>query len=112
MQQQLIKISKLKPNNGQIEGLPKNPRKISKDNYETLKKSITDTPEMIDLRELIVYPLDGIFVVIMGNQRLKACKELGYKEMPCKILLAETTIEKLKEFTIKDNIAAGHDDWA
>ena len=36
MQQQLIKVSLLKNNSGQIDGLPKNPRFIKDDKYQKL----------------------------------------------------------------------------
>lgn len=107
MQQQQIKISKLKNNTGQIPGLPKNPRTIKGESYKTLLKSIQDDPELLELRELIVYPFENIFVVIAGNQRLRACRELKYKELTCKVLPVETSIEKLKAITIKDNVSAG-----
>lgn len=56
MEQQLIQISKLEVNKGQIEGLPQNPRFIRDTRFEQLKKSIEDAPEMLNLRELIVMP--------------------------------------------------------
>ena len=106
-----IKITKLENNTGQIDGLPKNPRYIRKDRFEALVKSISDAPEMLDLRELIVYPRGrGKYVVIGGNMRLKACRKLGYEELPCKILPDDTTIEKLREYARKDNIAFGEED--
>lgn len=106
-----IPISKLEVNKGQIEGLPKNPRFIKDDRFEALKKSIQDAPEMLALRELIVYPFGDKFIVIGGNMRLRACKDLGYKEIPCKVLDETTPPEKLREYTIKDNVAFGKDDF-
>lgn len=111
MEQKTIKIADLEVNRGQIDGLPKNPRTIKDARFEALKKSIEDAPEMLALRELLVYPHNGKFVVIGGNMRLKACKELGYKELPCKVIDENTPVEKLREYTIKDNIGFGADDW-
>lgn len=74
MQAQLIKISQLKNNYGQVEGLPANPRLISHERFTKLVKSIKDDPEMLDLREVIAYDNDGELVVIAGNMRLKACR--------------------------------------
>lgn len=51
-----IPLSALFTNVGQIDGLPPNPRLIKDEKFEALKKSLTDDPEMLDLRELIVYP--------------------------------------------------------
>jgi len=112
MQTDKIKISKIRPNTGQIDGLPQNPRLLKDDRFHKLVKSIQDDPEMLELRELIVVPKDGIYVVIAGNMRLRAMQELKMKEAPCKVLPADTTIEKLKAYTIKDNVPFGEHDWS
>ncbi|MBR6250730.1 MAG: ParB-like nuclease domain-containing protein [Bacteroidales bacterium] len=106
-----ISIRKLRINTGQITGLPKNPRFIRGNRFEALKRSIQDAPEMLALRELIVYPYDKEYIVIGGNMRLRACSDLGYKELPCKVLPADTPVEKLREYAVKDNLAFGSDDW-
>lgn len=107
-----IQIKNLELNSGQLEGLPKNPRLIRDEKFEALLKSISDAPEMLNLRELLVFEYKkGKYIVIGGNMRLKACKELGYSELPCKILPAETPLEKLREYTIKDNNNFGEYDW-
>lgn len=111
MEIKTIKIKDLATNDGQIEGLPKNPRQIRDHRYEKLKKSIEDAPEMLQLRELLVYPNGGKFVIIGGNMRYRACKEIGYKELPCKVLDAETPIEKLRQYAIKDNENFGEYDF-
>ena len=110
-----IDIRLLCRNTGQIEGLPKNPRFIRDETFELLKKSIQENPEMLSLRELLVYPLKGeigtTYIVIGGNMRLEACKALGYKTVPCKVLDADTTVEQLKAYTVKDNAGFGEWDW-
>ena len=111
METKTIKIKDLATNDGQIDGLPKNPRQIRDHRYEKLKKSIENAPEMLQLRELLVYPHGGKFVIIGGNMRYRACKELGYKELPCKVLDAETPVEKLRQYAIKDNENFGEYDW-
>jgi hypothetical protein len=111
MQTQLVKIKDLKNNIGQIDGLPKNPRILKDDKFIKLKKSLEDDPEMLELREVIAYDNNGELIVICGNMRLKALKELGIKEVPTKILPAETSVEKLKAYTIKDNVSFGDHDW-
>jgi len=108
---QLVSINKLKNNTGQVEGLPKNPRLLKDDKFKKLVKSIQDDPEMLELREVIVYDNNGELIVIAGNMRLKACQEIGLKEIPTKILPQNTPIEKLKAYTIKDNVAFGEHDW-
>ena len=108
---QEIKISKLEVNKGQVEGLPKNPRFIRDERYKALVKSIEDAPEMLKLRELLVVEHGSKFVVIGGNMRLRACKELGMETVPCKVLPADTPVAKLREYAIKDNNGFGEDDW-
>ena len=102
-----ISVNKLIENKGQIEGLPKNPRFIRDDKFEKLKKSLQDDPEMLELRELIVYPHDDKFIVICGNMRHRAAKELGLQELPCKVLNTDIPAEKLRAITAKDNVSYG-----
>lgn len=106
-----IPIKQLEVNKGQIEGLPQNPRFIRDQRYEALKKSIQDAPEMLSLRELLVMPHGRKYVIVGGNMRLRACKDLGYEEVPCKVLDKDTPVEKLREYAIKDNNGFGEDDW-
>ena len=111
METKSVKISDLSPNTGQVEGLPKNPRIIKDERYKKLLNSIKEDPEMLQLREVIAYRYKGLLIVIAGNMRLKACKELGFKEIPCKILPEDTPIQKLKAYTIKDNVGFGEHDF-
>lgn len=110
MEQQQIKISKLKNNVGQIQGLPKNPRKISSFAKGELRRSIVESPEISEWKMLLVFPFEGNFVAIAGNQRLTLYRELKYKDVLCIVLPADTTVEKLKEYTLKDNHNSGT--WA
>lgn len=104
---EMIALSKIEPNKGQIEGLPKNPRFIKTEKFNKLKKSLADHPQMLALRELLVYPFGDKFIIIGGNMRYRAMKELKYKEAPCKIIPADTSVEELKAYTIKDNSGFG-----
>ena len=106
-----IPIGQLRPNTGQIKGLPKNPRSWTRSDMDKLVASIRETPELLEARGLIVLPCAGAYVVLCGNMRLEAGKEIGYKEMPCFILPESTPIEKLKEIVIKDNGSFGSWDW-
>ena len=110
MQSVMLKLSAIEPNKGQIEGLPKNPRFIKDEKFKKLVKSIEDNPEMTAMRELLVYPLDnGKHIIIGGNMRYRAMKELGVKEVPCKVIPKEATIEQLQAYTLKDN--SGYGEW-
>lgn len=111
MNAQMIHTSLLRCNEGQLEGLPSNPRYIKDEKFELLKRSLQESPEMLHLRELLVYPHGDTYIVIGGNMRLRAAEELGIEELPCKVLPPYTTVEKLREYTIKDNNGYGDYDW-
>lgn len=97
---QSIKVEKLKLN-------PKNPRIIKNDKFNKLVKSIKDFPEMLEARPIVV---DENLIVLGGNMRLKAVKELGFVEVPT-IILPGLTQEQKDEFLIKDNSNFGDWDW-
>lgn len=107
MEVRKIKVKDLEQNIGQINGLPANPRQWTKDELESLKASIIETPELMEARGAIVYPLDGKYIVLGGNMRLSAVQSLGWDEMPCIILPEDMPVEKLKEIVVKDNGSFG-----
>ena len=107
IQAQEIELSKLVPNRGQIEGVPANPRKVTKKGIENLKRSIEETPIMIELREIIVYDNHGELVVVGGNQRFQALKALKYKTAPVKIMPTDTPKQRVYEVAAKDNTHVG-----
>lgn len=113
-----IDITRLEYNDGQLEGISKNPRYLKESEHDKLKKSLTDSPEFLEYKPLMVYAMDnGNYVTICGNMRLRVANELrfdGHSEfdtIPCVILKADTPIEKIKEYAIKDNVQAGNWDW-
>ena len=111
MERKELNVSLITPNKGQVPGLPRNPRLVKKERYEATRRSIEESPDMLELRELIVVEyMDGKYVVVCGNLRLRACKELGYKTVPCKVLPADTPAKKLREYASKDNINYGEND--
>lgn len=102
-----VAIGLLEENKGQIEGLPANPRQWTRMDLDSLKKSIEETPELLEARGCIAVPHEGRFVVLGGNMRLSACRELGMKEIPCYVFPESTPTAKLKEIVIKDNGSFG-----
>lgn len=113
-----IDITRLEYNDGQLEGISKNPRYLKESEHDKLKKSLTDSPEFLEYKPLMVYAMDnGNYVTICGNMRLRIANELrldGHSEfdtIPCVVLKADTPIEKIKEYAIKDNVQAGNWDW-
>lgn len=106
-----IKTNLVIANEGQIEGLPTNPRSWTRDELELLKKSLVETPELFEARGIIVYPYDGDYIVLGGNMRLNAAIELGLDDVPCIVLPQDTPLDKLKEIVIKDNGSFGKWDY-
>lgn len=111
IQTQFIPLSKLEVNKGQVEGIPSNPRRLDDDAFAKLKKSIEERPGMLALRELCVYPHGNKFVVLGGNMRLRAMRELKYKEAPCKVIPEDTPVDELKAFVVVDNSSFGAWDY-
>ena len=114
METKQLPISQVFPNIGQVKGLPKNPRFIRDEKYKKLVQSIKDDPEMLELRELIVYDTDDPslgYVVVGGNMRYRAMKELGYKEVPAKVLHPGFPLEKMRRIILKDNSSFGETDF-
>ena len=105
-----IHLSKLVENKGQIEGVPRNPRLIKDGRFKKLIESLLEHPEMLQLKELWVYPQNNHFVVISGNMRLKALRALKMKLAPCKILPADTPSADLVAYALKDNVLYGEND--
>lgn len=109
IQSVMLPMSDIQPNRGQIKGLAKNPRLIKDGKFHKLVASIKENPEFTAMRELLVFPHDGKYVIIGGNMRYKAMKELGVKEAPCKVIPDNATIEQLQAYTLKDN--SGFGEW-
>ena len=107
----ILPIAALAKNEGQIAGLPANPRIIRDEKYRKLVQSIKDNPEMLSLRELLVYKHEDKYIIIGGNMRYSALQELGYTEAPCKVIPATATVEQLRAYTLKDNSGYGEWDW-
>ena len=94
-----LKLSQIKPN-------PQNPRRIGKTEMERLVKSLHDFPEMLELREIIV---DENNIILGGNMRYRALKQIGEKECVAKIVTG-LTLDQKREFIIKDNSNFGQYD--
>ncbi len=99
-----VKISDIKAN-------PKNPRLIKDNKFKKLVQSIKEFPGMLEKRPLVCFTdVDGKFVVLGGNMRLKAAQEIGLKELPI-VLADDWTLEQRDEFLIKDNVGFGEWEW-
>lgn len=108
----MLPLSQIELNDGQLDGLPKNPRSIKKDKFQKLKNNIEAYPEMLAWRSLLVYPLDnGKYIIIGGNMRYRAMTELGHTEAPVFIIPKDTPVDRLQAYTIIDNNGFGNWDW-
>ena len=98
-----MKLSEINPN-------PNNPRLVKDDRFKKLVASIEAFPEMMELRPMII---DENNVILGGNMRYKALKELKRKEIPDNWVKRadELTEDQKKEFVIKDNVGFGEHDW-
>lgn len=95
-------------NLSELHELPGNPRTIKKDQFEKLKKSLTDNADYFEARPIILSDRTGELVIIAGNQRYKAAKALKLEQVPT-ILLEGLTEEREREIVIRDNVENG--DW-
>lgn len=108
IQAQEIELSKLVPNRGQIAGVPANPRKVTNKQIKQMVKSMRETPQMQELREIIAYDNGGELVVIAGERRFEAmAKKMKKSTAFVKILPQDTPPEVLNAIIIKDNTHTG-----
>jgi hypothetical protein len=98
-QSQIVPIEKL-------EIWQDNPRFINEKDFARLKRQIQQLGEY---KPLIVYPENNHFVVLGGNMRLRAYKELGKTECWVSIQNPKSEKEKL-ELALSDNDRAGEYD--
>ena len=106
-----IRLTDLEQNKGQVAGLPSNPRQWGRGELDNLVKSIRETPELLEARGLIVWPYGGKYIILGGNMRFSALREMNAVDAPCYVLPEETPMEKLREIVIKDNGAFGSWDY-
>ena len=64
---------------GAVRPLKGNPRVMRDDAFEKLKESILRDPDFLRVKRIVI---DENNVVIGGNQRFRALRELGYEEIP------------------------------
>lgn len=102
---QNIKLYLLENNTGQIPGVKENPRDLTGDGFAKAKQSIKDFPEMLEVRTLVAVKHGDRFVVIGGNQRLRAMRDLDYDNAP--VMVVDWSVDKINEFIIKDNVEYG-----
>jgi hypothetical protein len=97
-----MKITDIKPN-------PNNPRLIKTEKFLKLVERIRAFPKMLELRPIVV---NDEMVILGGNMRYRALKELKYTEIPDSWVKKATdlTEEEREQFIILDNVEFG--EWA
>lgn len=106
-----IRLTDLEQNKGQVKGLPSNPREWTRGDLDKLISNIKQTPELLEMRGLIVYPYQGKYIILGGNMRFSALREMNEPDAPCMVVPEDTPIEKLREITILDNGSFGSWDY-
>lgn len=91
-----MRIQDIKPN-------PENPRKIDANDFAKLVKSIKDDPKLLEAKPLI---LDENNIILGGNQRYRACLELGIQDVPV-IKMANLTEKEKQKLLVIDNTHYG-----
>jgi hypothetical protein len=94
-----VPISSIKPN-------PANPRVIRDAAFNSLKRSLDEFPEMMEIRPIAVR--QG--VILGGNMRYRAAQALGWTHAHV-IHCDSLTDEQAQRFIIADNVTPGEWDW-
>lgn len=106
-----VDIDLIDNNDGQIPGVKRNPREMTEMEFKKLKKSLLRNPDYTAISELKLFKLGERYVTIGGNMRLRAMKELGWREVVGKIFPENTPIDKLNEYILLDNANFGKWDF-
>ena len=100
---QLISTELLSP-------MEENPRRIDKGQFEKLVRNIENDPDFFNARPCLVHKEGKLLTIFAGNQRYRAAKSLGWKNIPC-ILYEDLNDEIIRRWTILDNVHHGEHDY-
>ena len=101
---QYIALTELKKN-------PNNPRIIKDEGFKKLKESLKSKrgKDHFEARPCIVSTRTGENIIIAGNTRYQAAKDLGWEEVPT-VILEDLTEAQEQEIIIRDNVSNG--EWS
>jgi len=92
---------------------PDNPRVVKDEGFQKLKESLQSERgrEFFEARPIICSKREGDKVVIIaGNTRYQAAKDLGWTEVPV-VVMDGLTKEQEEEIITRDNVQNGEWDW-
>lgn len=96
--EKIFPLSDLKP-------YDRNPRVLTKDAYDRLKKAISE----VGFHQRLLCQPDGR--IVGGHARLKALQELGFSEIQCLIPSRELSHDEFRRLLIQDNLPFGQHDF-
>lgn len=105
----VLKVADLRPNEGQITGVPANPRYITDYEFQALCKSLEED-NLTGVLQMKVYNWQGEWVVLDGNMRLRALQEMGIEEVQCLIVPDDADAKTLRKIVITSNSTFGQYD--
>ena len=111
---QTVPLAMISLNTGQLAWLPKNPRQWTATDIERTASSITEDPDFLEDRPLLVTPLPaGGFVAFAGNLRHEGAVKAGLTEVPCVVYRPENgqDYDTIKRRAMKDNGSFGSWDY-
>ena len=82
-----------------------NPRTLSQDKFEDLQRSLD---ELTVLEPAVVNKRSGRYVIVGGNQRVRAAKALAWETYPCHVI--EVSLDREKAINARLNRSSGEDD--
>lgn len=89
----------------------RNPRLIKDAAFKRLVKSLKETPDLFKARPLLCSDRTGRLIILGGNMRYLAAKELEYAEVPV-IVMAGLSEDQEKAIIIRDNGTFGEWDFS
>ena len=99
-EKRIVKINDISPN-------PYNPNEMSEYVFGKMKDTIQSKGLF---GAIYVREFAGIYQILDGEHRWKACKELGWKEIPVEVAIGEMEESDVKFWTIYFNNTHGKDD--
>lgn len=109
----VLPLKYLHENKGQIEGVPANPRILRDVRYKALLESLR-ADDLTGVLPLKIYKMsEGEFVVLGGNMRLKALRELKGNDyaVSCVEVPEDTPVDVLRKIVVLDNSTFGEWDF-